>query len=115
MGFGAAMSNHTSHERRLAVRDASHKGHLMSHWSEVGKPTASNPVTDGKDVISLIEFKRHLSSVPKMSSCSKCGRYLVSIGMDVRGAAMEFECDAAPMRLGVGKNELKKWEFGKSW
>jgi hypothetical protein len=101
------MSNHTSHERRLAVRDASYKGHLMSHWQEVGRATIPPPNLAGVSV-SLTEFRKHLDSVPKVTYCGRCGRSVVSVGFDLHGEALEFECDAPPIRLGVGVEGLRK-------
>lgn len=103
------MSNHTSHERRLAIRDASHKGHIMSHWSEVGKPTVKSPIGGNGSICNLIQFKHHLDSVPKVTYCGRCGRSIVvGLGYDIHGTALEFECDAPPIQLGVGVEGLRE-------
>ena len=105
------MSNHTSNERRLAVKDASHKGHIMTHWSEVGR--YARVISHGEGTVSLVLFRRHLDSVPKVSYCTRCGRSIVSVGFDLHGTALLFECDAPPIRLGVGVERLRELGVGR--
>lgn len=78
---------HTDHCRREATRTARLKGHSLSRWRRIQWQTTY------------------------WAYCVWCERRVTQTGWDLRGSALEFECDAAPARTGAA-GEL---EAGVNW
>ena len=104
------MSQHD--ERRQATRDAFLKSHQMGYWQEMGK---FKPVSDlcPQGVVDLTAVRRYLSDIPKVTYCAWCGRSIISTARGMEGTALDFECDAPPIRTHIEISGLKQLGVGR--
>lgn len=97
-------------ELRQATRAAFLKGHQMGHWQEIsrlrfggGHPT----------VVDLSAVRSFYLNIPKVIYCSRCGRSVLSTSRGATGTALDYECDAPPIRTHIEISGLKQLGAGR--